>query len=62
MKWTNTINPATQSLNDKQPAQINPEANFSRQITTNTKPKRKKLIARWSLDENSKLFCQWVFD
>jgi hypothetical protein len=61
MKWTNTINPATYP-NSKYPSQINPGANFSRRMTTNAKPRRKKLIARWSLDKHSKLFCQWVFE
>jgi hypothetical protein len=23
---------------------------------------RKTLLARWIVDENSKLFCQWVFE
>jgi hypothetical protein len=63
MKRTDTIIPATKSLNNSQFDQINSGIDFSqRQIATNTKPEQKKLTARWLLDENSKLFCQWVFE
>lgn len=61
MKWTNTTNPATR-LNNRYPSQINPSVKFSTLMTTHTQSKRKQLIAVWSLDENSKLFCQWVPD
>ncbi|MGL4618117.1 MAG: hypothetical protein ACRCZS_03530 [Chroococcidiopsis sp.] len=63
MKRTDTIISATKSLNNYQFDRINSGIDFSqRQITTNTKPEQKKLTARWLLDENSKLFCQWVFE
>jgi hypothetical protein len=48
-------------LNQDRTDRINSHTDFSqKQITTNTKPKRKKRIARWLFDENSKLFCQWI--
>jgi hypothetical protein len=54
---------AAKSVNNYQTYRINLGIDFSqRQITTHTKSERKKLIARWVLDENSKLFCQWVFE
>ncbi|MGL5871965.1 MAG: hypothetical protein ACRC2R_06295 [Xenococcaceae cyanobacterium] len=29
---------------------------------TITQNNRKNLVARWIVDEKSKLFCQWVFE
>lgn len=48
MKLTDTKIPITNDIDFSQ-----------RQITTNIKPKQKKLTAHWLLDENYKLFCQW---
>jgi hypothetical protein len=47
MKLTDTKIPITNEIDFSQ-----------RQITTNIKPKQKKLTAHWLLDENSKLFGQ----
>jgi hypothetical protein len=31
-------------------------------MIANPQAKQKKLVARWLKDENSKLYCQWVFE
>lgn len=63
MKCTNTRISTAKSLNHYQIHQRNLGTYFSqRQMTTNIKSERKKLTACWLLDENSKLFCQWIFE